>query len=391
MHIKVLRSYTFKLQQSTDVLVKWEDGTKNIVKVKDIRSNTSHPLSKGTSILMWWAAETGTVVDYGPGSQNVKSDSDDEDDVPLSKLVHSVPEPASPTQVGLHINQCETFFCNEEVWAACTSCLCLLCFKHFEESSPCHLHNQFALPSQVSIPNPTETELNQEATVEKSFDEHLDYVIHNLDDIPLNRLLNTATESSVSEEVPEVSEHEEVCTSDELIVTPGEHPEPVPESSACWVNEKETSMTVELIATPEEHPVPIPESSACEAEPHSTNTQTAHPQPEDYVVEGSQPEEAVPDKTVKKLSKHKTAKKGRNLGLQYTSMTSDKDIPARRGLKPSCKGDYCNLMGFHCKYFTATRRNKIQDAYFDTGELHKQRTFIVSHVKHSYPQKPSGS
>ena len=120
------------------------------------------------------------------------------------------------------------------MWAACTSCLCLLCFKHFEESSPCHLHHHFALPSQTHIPNPTEIELNQEAIVE--FDEHLDYVIHNLDDIPLNQLLNTATKSSVSEEVPEVSEHGEVCTSNELIVTPGEHPEPVPELSACWMN-----------------------------------------------------------------------------------------------------------------------------------------------------------
>ena len=38
---------------------------------------------------------------------------------------------------------CEYFFCSEEVWAACTKCLCFLCYDHFLLNNSCSNHNVY--------------------------------------------------------------------------------------------------------------------------------------------------------------------------------------------------------------------------------------------------------
>ncbi len=38
---------------------------------------------------------------------------------------------------------CSDFDCEEEIFAARTSCLCLLCFEHFVRTSLCESHNAY--------------------------------------------------------------------------------------------------------------------------------------------------------------------------------------------------------------------------------------------------------
>ena len=204
---------------------------------------------------------------------------DSDDDIPLARLVQGQPVLHNTGNA----NQCETFTCQDEVWAACPSCSCLLCFNHFEESSPCHPHNRFDLPHQAYDAKPTETGIDH-ATTSKAFDDHLDYVILNLDDIPLNEILITETEQPI-DEVPEKSAFEEIHMTNEPVKIPEEQPVPVLESSACGAKEKESHMTgdSEPEFTPEEHPLYMPESSACDVANEQVSPQTATSQPEDFL------------------------------------------------------------------------------------------------------------
>ena len=50
---------------------------------------------------------------------------------------------------------CSNFSCNEDIFAACTSCSCLLCFEHFIRSGngkSCEGHNEFAIFHSAYIP-----------------------------------------------------------------------------------------------------------------------------------------------------------------------------------------------------------------------------------------------
>ena len=58
------------------------------------------------------------------------------------------------------ISTCEHYKCNDEVWAACTKCLCFLCYEHFLIGDPCFSHNKFGNLYQSDIEsNPSTSHL----------------------------------------------------------------------------------------------------------------------------------------------------------------------------------------------------------------------------------------
>ena len=66
-------------------MVKWKDGTKNVVKLKDVVV-VSRTLAKGSRITMQWGQQSweGQVLEYEESLSDTDSDSDS--DIPLARL-----------------------------------------------------------------------------------------------------------------------------------------------------------------------------------------------------------------------------------------------------------------------------------------------------------------
>ncbi len=150
--------------------------------------------------------------------------------IPLSRVFETLQKQHEDTPC------CETVNCTSEVWAACITCQCSLCFQHFEESSPCHLRNNF-----VPAPAPQKP----------------DCVVVDLEDVPLYQILSDNTNLSQGVDI------ENLRTS---IVPLFSH---VP-SSVCGEDAPEPSSFVTI--EDQEQRVPVNPLS---------------PQPEDFIVEGS--------------------------------------------------------------------------------------------------------
>lgn len=75
------------MDPTTDILVQWDDGSKNVVVLGDIMCNQSAP-KKGSQISMPWGKVTwhGVVLAVADSAASSTSDDEEEDDIPLSRL-----------------------------------------------------------------------------------------------------------------------------------------------------------------------------------------------------------------------------------------------------------------------------------------------------------------
>ena len=107
--------------------------------------------------------------------------------------------------------------------------------------------------------------------------------------------------------------------------------------------------------------------------------------PEEFLVEG-EPRQRVtiitPEKT--KEDVRLSAKSKRNLGESYCSPKTGIEMPSRRILKPRCLSTRC-MKGLDCHKFDENERQFVLNAYYDLGNLHRQRQWIQSHIDQREP------
>ncbi|XP_030834203.1 uncharacterized protein LOC100888373 [Strongylocentrotus purpuratus] len=75
------------MDPTTDILVQWDDGSKNVVVLGDIMCNQSAP-KKGSQVSMPWRKVTwhGVVLAVADSAASSTSDDEEEDNIPLSRL-----------------------------------------------------------------------------------------------------------------------------------------------------------------------------------------------------------------------------------------------------------------------------------------------------------------
>ena len=303
-----------------DVLVLWQDGTKNVVSSSELMFRSA--LKKGTKVKMfyekkWYSGEVMLTEsdinisdehdsDYVPvftkkvntldvdsvkeftsqvDNSDVDSLSDSSDNVPLAQIRArmlssfssdqkiAVPEePDNKSELSeepVHDSDadppytatCEHNQCKEEVWSSCHRCLILLCYNHFMDNPHCDYHKTYIVKNKIK---------------------RITNVHNNL-------------------------------------------------------------------------------------------------QPEQHQVEGSVREGESSQSKKKKGNKQKLSKRLRNLGQEYIS-SKGKTVESRR-MKRRCKEDSCKKLGRLCSAMEDSQRCQIFNSYYALGDINRQREFILHHTE----------
>ncbi|XP_033109706.1 uncharacterized protein LOC117110965, partial [Anneissia japonica] len=230
---------------------------------------------------------------------------------------------------------CDNFTCRKEVWAACPTCLCFLCYDHFTLSDKCNNHNSNF--SQLTSNTPKFPTANEE-------------------------------ETEVSLTTPS-----DVCCDEVMFPAPSSQP-PTPEANFSFiptiplihdVNEVDGEMMSLLLSTgpipplfseTEEVTYPVLSTAPINVEPCEANEppSIAATMPEacenrnvdrlaaDYVVDGD-PRQFSPKKIKEIKSRNALVKKKRNLGEAYTTEKTNKLMPAKRDAMENSKCTYCEF------------------------------------------------
>lgn len=106
--------------------------------------------------------------------------------------------------------------------------------------------------------------------------------------------------------------------------------------------------------------------------------------PENFIVEGGEPE--VPVK--KKESRNaylKEVKKRKLAGKDYTIFNTMNLVPPKL-LKPACSSDYCKKFGKKCHLFTKDQRLEIMTDFYSLKSLDLQRQYLCSLIEISFPK-----
>ncbi|XP_033117968.1 uncharacterized protein LOC117117688 [Anneissia japonica] len=154
-----------RFNSDIDVLVQWDkDKSKNVVSAKDLISPSK--LKKGSKVSMLWGKEkwNGIIIEIESESSSSGSESDD---VPIATYCNThegsrnSPKETRPSNEHRPAS-CDNFTCRKEVWAACPTCLCFLCYDHFTLSDKCNNHNSNF--SQLTSNTPKFPTANEEET-----------------------------------------------------------------------------------------------------------------------------------------------------------------------------------------------------------------------------------
>ncbi|KAG5876383.1 hypothetical protein JTB14_022653 [Gonioctena quinquepunctata] len=111
---------------------------------------------------------------------------------------------------------------------------------------------------------------------------------------------------------------------------------------------------------------------------NDTNKKRENNVSERYAVERSEKEATLIK--VPRVNKQKVAKSLKSMGKQYCSTKTKKIVPPKF-LKKRCNGGTCRRQGGMCSLFTDENRGKLFEAYNEIGNLFNQREFIVRHTK----------
>lgn len=154
-----------------DVLVLWEDGTKNVVSSNELMFRGT--LKKGTEVKMFYEkkwyrgkviiTECDIIIPIEHNS-DVDTLSDSSDDVPLAIIRAKMLSDISSNQIiavskecdnhseiseePVYVSDadtpytatCEYYKCKGEVWSSCERCMILLCYDHFMDNPHCDYH-----------------------------------------------------------------------------------------------------------------------------------------------------------------------------------------------------------------------------------------------------------
>ena len=236
---------------------------------------------------------------------------------------------------------CETFHCENEIWAACINCQCLLCFDHFEKTSPCELHNRMVPYSTLSnVVNSPERNREKSETVCEALAEEpkSDSQTIDLDGLDVYEICDISSETTAEEVIGPLLQTK--CQ--QQFLSNG--------------NDNSEMADVPDLETPN-----IPDPVAFE-EAETMEINTSHMRPEEFHVEGEcHIEETTNEEQFPKITKAQLAKQSRNSGLSYVSLHSKKNMPARKGVGPRCKSTMCEKRGYQCSMFNQSQRVEIQN------------------------------
>lgn len=392
------------LKSDMDVIVKWRDGSKNCVPIKDLKCLRKGEKVNcvGTKVKMYYNKKWyhGVVImterDIQTESKNneyveCEGSSDDE---PLSIVKDKqmaveneekdpycdidledpqdpdyVPDiepkrqrrtmrlqdlPCEPdlgcvtvlTKESVHCQpeqHCEVIGCCSEVFSSCHRCFILICWDHFVNDLSCEQHGEL-------IP--------QNFTHLKLFNKehkHADNSIHTSEELQINGLSSeTQTQNQLCEAAGCNKEVNSSCFRCRLLL--------------CWDHFSDVNCDDhrQLLSPSILQPI---DGTECVI---SSNTQVF---PEHFEVEGS-PREIERTKT-KKTDIRKLNQFKKNTGKQYTTQVLKKIVPERK-IGPSCQIFNCKRS---CYRFSDEIRENIFQSYWDQGNLQSQREFIVRHVK----------
>lgn len=338
-----------------DVLVKWQDGTMNVVLSSDLETvEENSGIHSGVSIKMYWRQEEkyyfGTVIQ----TEN-DTESDEDENLPLSILKENIKK-NSPVY--------ERFLENS---------------KSASEITDNDIRKNEEDKSAFMVVEPVTTVLKPVSETDSECDEN----------VPLSILTQNLKATS------------SVCTNfldncvgrepDQYESTDSDHDPTYRASCAfrncrdeiwaacercsellCWEHfvNNETCMEHVNNVSSEDEPKnlpPILHTKAMKANLEVRNR---------YAVDGEQRE--VPFDKVKKGNKRKIAHDKRIAGEAYVSSISRKAVLAKE-MKPRCGTEKCKSK--ECSMISEEQRQKIFNAFYGTKSLQLQREFIVRHVQ----------
>lgn len=252
---------------------------------------------------------------------------------------------------------CSNTGCNSEIFAACELCLCLLCFDHFEQSDLCFNHNPFAgvIFNDIQFSTPA---LNDK-TIDNNFPSngHVSEEIVFTENIPGNIPDQSLTENNGDAYGSNSTGEDKTMDNN---VPSNDH------------------VSEEIVFTENIPDIPnIPDRSL---------TENNIDRPENYAVDGEAMEN-TPTQSEKRNQRVQN-KENRNHGDAYRSNSTGEERPARKGLKSRC--NHVNHDRFECEFITDDHRQDIQDAFFNIGDLTRQREWVARHIAVSKPKISHG-
>ncbi|XP_022104761.1 uncharacterized protein LOC110986835 [Acanthaster planci] len=189
-------------KKEVDVLVQWQDGSRNVVSNIDLVYRG--PLKKKKLVKMRWGATwwRGQVMDFEKdveknapltsvetiGNEHLTNlevaesmtASYREKEIPSEtaftpSVTHDPDIPNTGSHTDSQLNPlrryedisnskteiCSNFTCKDEIFAACSICQCLLCFEHFVGDTNCESHNEFFYAYKITEEPEDGTEKNE--------------------------------------------------------------------------------------------------------------------------------------------------------------------------------------------------------------------------------------
>ncbi|CAG9762540.1 unnamed protein product [Ceutorhynchus assimilis] len=113
--------------------------------------------------------------------------------------------------------------------------------------------------------------------------------------------------------------------------------------------------------------------------------------PEQFVVEGNSRENDSDLFVKKRENMKRKASQLRNRGEAYISYKTKKEVPARRVDRSRCDSSTCRKIGKKCDQITDEERQQILNDFYTTGDLQLQREFITRHVNREQTKQKTTS
>lgn len=385
-----------------DVLVKWDDGTENVVSRCDLVCiNDDDSFVVGCKVKMSWCGKwyKGVVLDT---EEDGRSDFSSSDEVPLKKRFKTRTAEETNTERELeentssdisiscdsdvdppYTNKCEVKKCHRDAHSLCHHCEIAVCVIHFDkETEQCKRHGKKFYRKRKHQKGNLRNKLQTDVSIEEDREER--------------KALQTETVASAEEEREEPRAVQcETVNSEELgrkeltaVLPETETPEEQGRKESILVQPER--QTTEEEEEGREVPIAVRETMNSEeqerseprVQPETVNLEEGREkpnptQPEHFVVEGEGRE--VPRVKCKRAETHSEVKKKRDMGLEYTSLKTKNVVPARV-MRKSCVGDQCAKYGRKCADVNEAARTIIFKDYYNLGDLQLQREFIVRHV-----------
>lgn len=329
-----------------DVLVKWTDGTENIVLSSQIRVvDKSKPLKKGAEVKMYWKPEKkwyfGRVIAV---ENNCFSSSDSESNIFVNMQSEDSNSGSSDDDIPLQLIKQKL-----ATTVTCQTNICAVMDKTDGNNEPDIIQTKQTNMSGIQTTQMDQLKTGTSAKLDVNGDE---------------KVLSSHSEPSEfednSDEDPTYVQTCELQFCKEEVFSACPHCLKL----LCWNHFSND------------------DSCGCRGVvPNRSTADKVVDVPGNYTVEGN-PSEREPDLVMKKKeNRKKTATKMRNLGETYISYKSKKIMPARKILGPRCNGISCSKIGKKCALLTEEERTNILNDFYGTSSIQLQREFIARFVK----------